>query len=147
MEGRGLKVLKVKELWFIASKAHFTVRQNMRIPRDKNKIHNLYENIAVGEILKRRLRTSSDDLTINRGIEYDWHWVSAEVLESRKKKTGPNKERRRKKRYLSSNFAHLFNSFLNLTWCLFHKPFQYFTSSFTFAVAAFYWYTHFLYRE
>jgi len=41
----------------------------MRIARGKKKMHNLCENIAVEEFLKRRLRTSSDDLTINRGIE------------------------------------------------------------------------------
>lgn len=45
----------------------------MRIPRDKKKIHNLYENTAMREYLKRRLRTSNDDLTINRRIEKNWH--------------------------------------------------------------------------
>lgn len=61
--------MKELDLSFIASKTHITVTQNIRISRDKKKIHNLYENIAVEELLKRRLKTSSDDLTINSGIE------------------------------------------------------------------------------
>lgn len=86
----------------------------MRIPGDKKKIPYLYENTAMREYLKRRLRTSNDDLTINRRIEKNWHWVAAEVPEPRKKKPGPNKGSRRKKRCVSSNFVHLFNRLRNL---------------------------------
>lgn len=50
------------------------------------------------EYLKRRLRTSSDDLSINRRNEKNWHWVTAEAPEPRKKKPGPNKGSRNKKK-------------------------------------------------
>lgn len=84
-EVRGLKVSKVKEfeLRSIAKTTQVAATKNMRIPRDKKKIHCLYENTAMREYLKRRLMTSSDDLTINRRIEKIWHWVSAEVPEPR----------------------------------------------------------------
>lgn len=41
-------------------------------PEIKKKIHYLYENTAMREYLKRRLRTSSDDLAINRRTEKNW---------------------------------------------------------------------------
>lgn len=117
-EVRGLKVSKVKEfeLRFIARKAQIAVTKNVRIPRDKKKTHNLYENTAMREYLKRRLRTSNDDLTINRRTEKNWHWVAAEAPEPRKKRPGPNKGSRskKKKRSVSSNFVHLFNCLCNL---------------------------------
>lgn len=140
-EVRGLKVSKVKEfeLWFIARKAQIAVIKHMRIPRDKKKIHNLYENTAMREYLKRRLRTSNDDLTINRRIEKNWHWVAAEVPELKEKKRGPNKGSRSKKKDLSLQTLFIYlTAFAIFKGYIFHKSFHHFRFSFTFAVLAFY---------
>lgn len=99
----------------------------MRIPRDKKKIHNLYENTAMREYLKRRLRTSNDDLTINRRIEKNWHWVAAEVPEPKEKKHGPNKGSRSKKKDLSLQTLFIYlTAFAIFKGYIFHKPFHHF---------------------